>query len=375
MTVFDANVASLYTKTMAVFINQLQYWAKKNQGVVWDSRRWIYNTGEEWAAQCGCTRRNFTKFLSKLIEDGVIEVQKLHPNKRNRTNYYWLNQQKLDEMLRQKGGSYVASPPPFVPNAIENPLHIVNTENTNIKDYKYINTRAQAAEPAHAGPIFLNQQKKEVKEGGETPTAPSNFLKVQEIVQLASELLGDKLTDLKLDKRLARLIGGARKFKLPTKEAVLKYLEIVKSSSFIMSSKFKLTLRWLFRFDVIDQLRTGWLGAQPERESVKSVDEEKAELEAAKQKALEHVASVDESDDCKALRLKIIEHEGPKLYNAWMTDVRLRLDNQHLDIEGMRFFVDKAMPLCEKFLFFSDMTRKVVNETEKGRSVFIENWV
>jgi ribosomal protein L29 len=91
-----------------------------------------------------------------------------------------------------------------------------------------------------------------------------------------------------------------------------KYLKLVKTSSFIMSGKFKVTLLWAIRFSVMDRLKAGELG----------VDADKIPVDQS-EKAQKHIESLNETEKCKEIRREIVKRYGSEVYNSQFTEILL----------------------------------------------------
>lgn len=89
----------------AAFIQQLHFWLGVSQHQ-FDGRAWIYNTQEQCVEMMRGTISKSTakRIVKKLIERNLVEVQQLHTNKWNKTNYFTINYGELAN-LEQKYSS------------------------------------------------------------------------------------------------------------------------------------------------------------------------------------------------------------------------------------------------------------------------------
>jgi len=80
----------------AIVLQQLHYWISKSNKK-YEDKYWVYNTAEEWQEQFSFWSVDTIKrtFL-KLKKDGYISVKQLSEDKRNKTNYYTINYELLD---------------------------------------------------------------------------------------------------------------------------------------------------------------------------------------------------------------------------------------------------------------------------------------
>lgn len=81
----------------AIFLQQLHYWVSKSNNV-FESKKWVYNTYEEWHKQlpffCIRTLKTIASHLAKM---GFIEIRQLSNDKRVRTNFYAINYQVIED--------------------------------------------------------------------------------------------------------------------------------------------------------------------------------------------------------------------------------------------------------------------------------------
>jgi hypothetical protein len=97
-TMVHPELINRFGRSRASFISQLHYWIKKNQGIVHDGKRFVYNTADEWGDQLRYSSRTITRIIKDLVEAGVIIVKKLAWKKSDRTNYYALNYEMIAEI-------------------------------------------------------------------------------------------------------------------------------------------------------------------------------------------------------------------------------------------------------------------------------------
>ncbi|MCF1610069.1 hypothetical protein LQ759_09265 [Serratia marcescens] len=77
----------------AIVLQQVNYWLEeKEQGVVHQGRRWVFNSYEAWAQQfpfwsVDTVKRAFTS----LVKQGCLDAEKLNKAQRDQTNYYAIN--------------------------------------------------------------------------------------------------------------------------------------------------------------------------------------------------------------------------------------------------------------------------------------------
>jgi hypothetical protein len=88
-----------FNKVEAALIHQINYWTIKEQGVVHEGNRYIYNLQKEWARQLKVSVRTAGRAFASLVKRGVITIKKLCKNPRYRMNFVTLNYDVLAENL------------------------------------------------------------------------------------------------------------------------------------------------------------------------------------------------------------------------------------------------------------------------------------
>jgi hypothetical protein len=154
--VVDTDLATCFSVNEAIVIQQVHYWLEINKETgknYINDRYWTYNSIENWQSQ------NFPfwsidtvkRVFSKLENKGILLTDVLNEMKRDRTKWYSLDYEKLDELMEayadQKVKSHNAlvqsAPMPLGQNApmdqgnLPQPLPEINTEITReIKDIR-----------------------------------------------------------------------------------------------------------------------------------------------------------------------------------------------------------------------------------------------
>lgn len=86
----------------AIFLQQLHYWLGKTDNT-YNGIKWAYNTIQQWADQLKIMSvATIERAVAKLKKLGVLLVEKLNPNKSDRTNFYSINYKKLAEIIRHE---------------------------------------------------------------------------------------------------------------------------------------------------------------------------------------------------------------------------------------------------------------------------------
>ena len=98
----------------AVVVQQIHYWLMENarhERNFINGRYWTYNSVESWRKQFSfLTEWGIRYVFDRLKKGGVLETQKLSEDKRDRTLYYTLNYDRIDDLLEQEAEANEESP-------------------------------------------------------------------------------------------------------------------------------------------------------------------------------------------------------------------------------------------------------------------------
>ncbi len=334
----------ILTEPQYKFLKQLAYWAlnSKDYGLKKDGKTWIYNTHQQWAEQIGfgiTTVRESIAFLEQL---GFISSDFLNPNKRRRIKYYSINFKAIEnyfEKLAQKKekpseeNQTKSSAISTVSESSEQQL------NRQMERQMYTNNKIQVIKSNKSINPKIFEEK--IEEKAETisdnpkPTTVQDMIKIwnqefpnQKIISGSTGQTGV----IHLTKQLARFLVASFKLKFENcLEKWKRYLRLIKTSTYLMGEKFKLSVQWAIKFLTIDRIRAGELG----------VDESKISVDASEieSKAQQHADSVDESETCKLFRHEIIKKLSPAVYLSWFTKVDLIDESKKMTIKATNDFV------------------------------------
>jgi DnaD/phage-associated family protein len=119
----------------AIFLQQLHYWLKKSDHV-YDGRRWVYNTFENWHKQLPFwSVRTIRRIVKKLEDQRLILTDNFNRMKIDRTKWYTIDYEVLDSLLQneQATGQMFQVKNRMLPNVQANlttPIPETTTENT-----------------------------------------------------------------------------------------------------------------------------------------------------------------------------------------------------------------------------------------------------
>ncbi|MDR3031388.1 MAG: hypothetical protein LBU35_03325 [Holosporales bacterium] len=316
---FSKKAKPLLSENENLFLNRLIYWSehKKNYGIRKEGRVWIYNTLDDWAKQLDVSKSSVRRAIFSLKSKAIIDSEYLSTNKRNRTLFYSVNIEKLKAF---SGSETRASCTQKTVRRERMSEHMAermynNSNNTDInKSNKSKKIEKEVFEDLKESSPKPTEEAAATREDVQTPPERPKPTIVQDMLKIWSEEFPSN--KIVLTTRLARYLVAAFKMKFNSSlREWKKYLQLLKTSAYLMGEKFKLFLDWAINFTNVDKLKSGWLGT---KEAEVSVDESEI-AESAEQ----HVESVEETEKCKETRRKIIKKLSPAIYNSWFGKVDL----------------------------------------------------
>ncbi len=336
----------ILTEPQYKFLKQLAYWSlhQKDYGVKLNGKTWIYNTHQQWAEQIGFGVTTVRESITALEQLGFISSDFLNPNKRRRVKYYSINFEVIEDYFAQIACKKV-SKKTQQKNMIETASVSTVSESSERQlnrqmerqMYTYNKIQDNKSNKSINPKIFEEkiEEKTETVNGNPRSTIVQDMIKIwnqefpnQKIISGSTEQTGV----IHLTKQLARFLVASFKLKFENcLEKWKRYLRLIKTSTYLMGEKFKLSLQWVIKFLTIDRIRAGELG----------VDESKIQIDSSEieQKAIAHVEAVDESETCKQYRREIIRKLSPAVYLSWFTKVDLIEESKKLIIRAANDFV------------------------------------
>ena len=362
----------ILTEPQYKFLKQLAYWSlnSKDYGLKKDGKTWIYNTHQQWAEQIGYGVTTVRESIAVLEGLGFISSDFLNPNKRRRVKYYSINFKAIEnyfEKLAQKKekpseenqtkSSAISTVSESSEQQLNRQMERQMYTNNKIQDNKSNKSQIASIGSFENNPIEQYAEQninnysdtEKIPSTKDTQTAVSenssktmaavpsclDMIKIwnqefpnQKIISGSTEQTGV----IHLTKQLARFLVAAIKLKFENSlEKWKRYLRLIKTSTYLMGEKFKLSVMWVIKFLTIDRIRAGELG----------VDESKIEIDSSEieQKAITHADSVNESEICKQYRREIIRRLSPAVYLSWFTKVDLIEESKKLIIRAANDFV------------------------------------
>jgi len=348
----------------AQFLSQLHYWLEKQEtlGSIHQGIRWIYNSAKDWASQISISKRQMERVISKLQELEVIRVKQLAKNKFDRTSYYTINYEALNQYIGDLYGLKLAenSTPTFCRDRDRNNdgVYIHKQPNKDINKSEDL-----PIEPVGQGEIKIKQvdpvkrvkniiSKNEEKKADssdqisliENLVSPSPIGKTsttQDMLEIWNETLGEKAKAL-MSKDLAPLLVSAYSKKFEQNFGLWRrYCELIKSSPYLMGEQFQLSIFWGLKFSTIDRIRAGEFGVKL---SAADYGERLGGSNCAvsdDNQVQQMIEALDEPVQAKAMRLKIAQAIGAAAYHSWFHQARFETRDGEIQLIAPNSFAEQ----------------------------------
>lgn len=109
--------AATFLQKLYFLLNDTRKYKNKKNLTQHNNRKWWFHTYEEWQSTLGLfSVSSIKRAVVKLKELGLIEINKLDPNKSMRVNYYTINYKKLKDLFGIGTEAKTQSPNPTAPD-------------------------------------------------------------------------------------------------------------------------------------------------------------------------------------------------------------------------------------------------------------------
>jgi ribosomal protein S25 len=97
LRVLDTSLAAALGVNEAIFLDRLQFWLSKGYGILYKGKRWIYNTYQQWITKelPWLSYDQFKRMIKRLLNLGVLMIEKLKAHEWKQTNFYTINEEAL----------------------------------------------------------------------------------------------------------------------------------------------------------------------------------------------------------------------------------------------------------------------------------------
>lgn len=104
--VIDRTLSKLLGLNEAIVLQQIHYWLKINEKKkqnFYDGRYWTYNSAKEWQENDFefWSLKTIQRTFSNLEDQGILIVGNYNPDRRDRTKWYSINYDKLDQLVKE----------------------------------------------------------------------------------------------------------------------------------------------------------------------------------------------------------------------------------------------------------------------------------
>ncbi|WP_032114115.1 DnaA N-terminal domain-containing protein [Candidatus Paracaedibacter symbiosus] len=357
---YNPKLGDIFGRGASMFIGVLQYLLNnQNFGIEKEGKKWVYNTSDQWGQYIGYSSRQVERIISKLSDQGIIIIQKLSRCKSNRTNYYTVDEAKLDALLKAKEAGETQTNSLLLQQ--ETPLQVNNKtfidkkseafrhegEFITKKTNKEINSKSDEEASSLADidqpniPISKSQKDQveqvknikaisnntKAKSPGYTPNGKTSI--AQEMLSIWNKIL--EKTPTIMSKQLAPLLVAAYKNKFNSEmEKWEHYCKTIASSHYLTGDTFTLSLLWALKYTTIERIKNLEFG-------VKEIDV----ASYSQTDAISHIQTLNEGQKCKEMRLKLLSLFGENAYRNWFSRISLQvIDNKVCFQAENRFMQD-----------------------------------
>ncbi|WP_010304105.1 DnaA N-terminal domain-containing protein [Candidatus Odyssella thessalonicensis] len=329
-------------KSSALLLQQIHFWINnpKVEGKSFEGKKWIANTYESWAADLKVLSLSTVKrAVSNLKRLGILSVDKLSSYKSNRTNWYTINYDRIEEFFPPVSSLTI----PEVPSSIAEEIkegRLILTPSSAQNEPMYIDKKTNKD-------ILINQNNSDELGKDNLKENPAIKPTALEMVAIWNEIITPQVEAQPTRERCQHLIA-ALKFKFDNnlqkwKEYCLK----IASSDFLMGkfrNGFKIALDSALRFSFIQKIFEKQLGIKDLEPNLDLSND-----------ALNSIKLSTEDCRVKDIRTLILKRAGAATYTAWFREIEIELASKLLVIKAANQFkrdwiISKYLPDLQKWL-------------------------
>ncbi len=325
--VLHPEVIRYFGTSTAAFLSRLNYWVQgRNSGVMHKGMRWIFNTAQEWSQQLGISDRQVRRIVAELKEAGIILVEKLADYKSNRTNYYTINYDRLNELFEEKN---LPTEVFLVSASSGQNVLMTRTKNTNKE-----NNISETTQETLTAPLLPNTQIQAITGNHENSPASGipEKVTVQEMLAYWNTIF--PTSQIEMNANLAPLLRAALQVKFSSRlKEWQHYCRTIESSAYLTGKSFNLSIYWALKYTTIDRIKAGDFGVK----SIPNISEK----ETLEQRFVEQIGLLAEPEKCKSIRLKLLKVYGAYAYKHWFQSLEFFLNGERVQYKApSRFHAD-----------------------------------
>lgn len=331
-------------KTESLFLSKLIFWVKhpKHYGTFEDGRWWIYNTLDEWAEQLNVSKRTVERAINRLCELKFVDKKYLNPNRRNRTLYYSVNFNVIQKAIESKTykSNTCGNMTGHMDGHMDGHMYTVNNKQNNKSDKsnksaEEVSGISGVAASSGTKPTIVQAMVKIWKDEFPSNTVVLNRKLCSYLVKIFKDKFNSSLSEWK------------------------KYLKLIKTSAWLMSEKFRMSLFWVTKFETVQRLLGGEFGVSADR-----ISPDESEIT---EKAEEHADFAEETEGCREVRRKIIGKYGAAVYNSWFAKIPLREEDGIITAEYPNDFVKDYVKNNFTEFFFAEESPAIEKESKNEK--------
>ncbi len=307
----------------ALFLQQLHYWisSKKEYGKIIQGRQWIYNSAKCWSDQLCLSDRQVARIAKKLENMGLIFIEKLSSKKSDRTNWYSINYDRLNDFSEMKAGgkklnSHLKEKTSTGNHSDSDTMSLPSRH--NVQMYKETETTSD---------IFTKEQENllDIKIEENISIFQSKNIAMC-LLNIWNEEVGIKTDLATMTKKRAQYLLGAYKLKFNScLEKWRKFCKAIASSDFLINIfhlKYKLSLDWVLKFDNIQRMFEGHFGVE-----IKETVTSSPHTSDNSEKAHENMKKIGDPV-VYSFHEKILKLLGADAYQSWFKDLTIQITEE-----------------------------------------------
>lgn len=321
----------------SIFLQKLHYWLNTEGdhiGHYIDGKRWIYNSHHDWTKSLGiyCTKTIY-RAIKKLEIIGIISSLKLNAKKGNHIKAYTINYNVLNTLFpwlrKENSDGGISNNKRNLQIIPQKKLSITNGQNVQIinETENTCITSISSGEEVSNKPVKQPPAKLSRKEKISKPELKeSNLTEANRVIHQLIEVYGKYVSEKKvtLNKRLAKWLMAAFQKIGSCLKKWESFCKRIATSDWLMgrvTNRFKASLSWLLRFDIIDRILGGDFKCKEPYEEPPTTTQEDEE------KLIYEIENSEISVEEQNVKKTLLKTFGFVLFKCWLNEVRINLEH------------------------------------------------